>query len=119
EMGPLANERRLRAVEALVDDAVGKGAALRAGGRRHGNRGYFYEPTVLCDVPLTARTMNEEPFGPIALINSFSTIDEAIAEANRLPYGLAAFAYTNSNNTIMELSNRVQAGMLSINANLL
>jgi succinate-semialdehyde dehydrogenase / glutarate-semialdehyde dehydrogenase len=119
QMGPLANERRLHAVEALVDDAVGQGAVVRTGGRRHGNRGYFYEPTVLSDVPLTARAMNEEPFGPIALIRPFDTADEAVAEANRLPYGLAAFAYTRSNDTIMDVSARVQAGMISFNANLI
>ncbi|MBD0417443.1 NAD-dependent succinate-semialdehyde dehydrogenase [Oryzicola mucosus] len=119
EMGPLASERRLQAVGALVSDAVEQGAVLRAGGRRHGNIGYFYEPTVLSDVPTTAKAMNEEPFGPVALIRSFDSVDEAIAEANRLSYGLAAFAYTQSNNIVLDLSNRIQAGMVSINGNLL
>lgn len=119
EMGPLASERRLQAVEALVSDAVEQGAVLRAGGRRHGNVGYFFEPTVLSDVPTAARAMNEEPFGPVALIRSFDSVDEAIGEANRLSYGLAAFAFTRSSNIVLDLSSRVQAGMVSINGNLL
>ncbi|MCO5072937.1 MAG: NAD-dependent succinate-semialdehyde dehydrogenase [Rhizobiaceae bacterium] len=119
EMGPVANERRLEAVEGLVADAIECGAVLRAGGNRRGNQGYFFEPTVLSDVPTSARAMNEEPFGPIALIRSFQTTDEAIAEANRLAYGLAAFAFTRSNDTVMDVSSRVQAGMISINGNLL
>lgn len=119
DMGPLANERRLTAMEAMVRDAVEKGAELKAGGRRHGNVGYFFEPTVLANVPTTARAMNEEPFGPLALIRPFDSAEEAIAEANRLPYGLAAFAYTQSNDIISLLGARVEAGMLSINDNLL
>ncbi|MER2534480.1 MAG: NAD-dependent succinate-semialdehyde dehydrogenase [Rhizobiaceae bacterium] len=119
QMGPLANDRRLHAVASLVEDAVAQGGILRAGGRRHGNRGYFFEPTVIADAPATARAMNEEPFGPIALISSFDTAEEAIAEANRLPYGLAAFAFTRSNDTVMEVGAKVEAGMISINDNLL
>jgi succinate-semialdehyde dehydrogenase/glutarate-semialdehyde dehydrogenase len=119
EMGPLANERRLLTVEALVQDAVDKGAKLRTGGRRHGNAGYYYEPTVLADVPLTARAMNEEPFGPLALIRPFETMDDALSEANRLPYGLAAFAFTRSSDVVSRVSAHVQAGMISFNANLI
>ncbi|MCW6507821.1 NAD-dependent succinate-semialdehyde dehydrogenase [Hyphomicrobiales bacterium BP6-180914] len=118
-MGPLANARRLQAMEAMVADAVDQGASVRTGGRRHGNAGYFFEPTVLGEVPLTARAMNEEPFGPLALMRSFENLDEAIGEANRLPYGLAAFAFTRSSDTIARLGARVEAGMLSVNANLL
>ena len=119
EMGPLANERRLLAIEALVQDAIDQGATLRTGGRRHGNAGYFYEPTVLADVPREAKAMNEEPFGPLALIRAFETTDEALAEANRLPYGLAAFAFTRSSEMVSRLSARIQAGMISFNSNLL
>lgn len=114
-MGPLANERRIPALEGLIADAVDKGATLTTGGRRIGNEGYFFEPTVLADVPPTARIMHEEPFGPVAIINPFATLDDAIAEANRLPFALAAFAYTTSSATATRLGAEVEAGMLSIN----
>lgn len=114
-MGPLANPRRLGAMQALVADAVAKGAKLRLGGKRIGTKGNFFEPTVLVDVPVDAKAMNEEPFGPIALMRSFSEIEEAIAEANRLPYGLAAFAFTRSHRIANEVANRVQSGMVSVN----
>ncbi|NPD14529.1 NAD-dependent succinate-semialdehyde dehydrogenase [Xinfangfangia sp. D13-10-4-6] len=115
EMGPLSNERRIPALEALVNDAVEKGARLTTGGRRSGNEGWFFEPTVLADVPLSARIMNEEPFGPVAVINKFTTLDEAIAEANRLPFGLASYAYTGDTATATRLGNEIEAGMLTIN----
>lgn len=118
-MGPMANQRRIDAMEALVEDAVDCGATLRAGGKRHGNIGHYFEPTVLADVPVTARAMNEEPFGPIALFKPFDDIDQAIDEANRLPYGLAAFAYARSSAVISEVRSRVEAGMISVNGNLL
>ena len=98
-MGPLAHSRRLDAIEAFVADAVAKGAKVETGGRRIGNKGYFFEPTVLTDVPREARIMNEEPFGPLAIVNSFDSFDEVVGEANRLPYGLAAYAYTRSTKT--------------------
>ncbi len=116
-MGPLANGRRLDAMEALVGDAVERGATLRSGGRRIGNAGHFFAPTVLTGVPLDARAMNEEPFGPVALVTRFGTLDEAIAEANRLPYGLAAYAHARSSAAIDRLSNGIEAGMVSINHN--
>ncbi len=96
QMGPLANSRRLAAMEALTADAVKGGAKLRTGGRRIGNKGYFFEPTVLTDVPQTARMMNEEPFGPLAMIAPFKSEEDAIGEANRLDYGLAAYVFTKS-----------------------
>ncbi|MDY7578196.1 NAD-dependent succinate-semialdehyde dehydrogenase [Herbaspirillum sp. RTI4] len=114
-MGPLANERRLPALQALIDDAVAQGATLRTGGKRIGTKGYFFAPTVLTNVPLTARVMNEEPFGPLALINSFDTLDEVLTEANRLPFGLAAYAYTGSAKTTHALASGVECGMLTIN----
>jgi succinate-semialdehyde dehydrogenase/glutarate-semialdehyde dehydrogenase len=114
-MGPLANTRRVDAMEALVADAVKKGAQVRTGGNRIGNKGYFFEPTVMTDVPLDARIMNEEPFGPVAPIRSFSDYDEVIAEANRLPYGLAAYAYTRSAKTATALGASIESGMISIN----
>jgi succinate-semialdehyde dehydrogenase/glutarate-semialdehyde dehydrogenase len=115
EMGPLANDRRIPALEALISDAQAHGARLATGGRRIGNEGWFFEPTVLADVPVSARIMNEEPFGPVAVINRFADLDEAIAEANRLPYGLAAFAFTRSSAIATRLGNELEAGMLSIN----
>ncbi|WP_081157804.1 NAD-dependent succinate-semialdehyde dehydrogenase [Ensifer aridi] len=114
-MGPLANGRRLEAMESLVADAVSWGGKIATGGERIGNRGNFYKPTVLTDVPLSARILNEEPFGPIAVISPFSTYEAAIAEANRLPYGLAAYAYTTSGKTSAALSRDIQSGMISIN----
>lgn len=114
-MGPLANERRIPALETLVDDAVQKGAKLVTGGRRIGNRGYFFEPTVLVDVPTDARVMNEEPFGPLAIINRFQNLDEAITEANRLPFGLSAYAFTGSDKTAGRLGLEVETGMMTIN----
>lgn len=115
EMGPLANDRRIPALEALIGDAVDRGGRLTTGGRRIGNEGFFFEPTLLADVPVEARIMNEEPFGPVAVINRFGTLDEAIAEANRLPYGLAAFAFTRSSATATRLGHEVEAGMMTIN----
>lgn len=115
QMGPLANERRIPALEALISDAVSRGARLTTGGRRIGNEGNFFEPTVLADVPTDARIMNEEPFGPVAVLNRFETLDEAIDEANRLPYGLASYAFTRSAENIRELGLRIDAGMTTIN----
>jgi succinate-semialdehyde dehydrogenase/glutarate-semialdehyde dehydrogenase len=114
-MGPLAHLRRVEAMEAFVADAIAHGAKLRAGGKRIGNKGFFFEPTVLADVPASARIMNEEPFGPVAIINRFSDYDEAVTEANRLDYGLAAYAYTKSAKTTARLGEAIESGMVSIN----
>lgn len=114
-MGPLANVRRVEAMEALILDATGRGAKIATGGGRIGNRGYFFEPTVLTEVPIDARVANEEPFGPLAIVNRFSDIDDALLEANRLPYGLAAYAYSASAKTRMELGRHIESGMISIN----
>jgi succinate-semialdehyde dehydrogenase / glutarate-semialdehyde dehydrogenase len=114
-MGPLAHSRRLDAIEAFVADAVAKGAKVETGGRRVGNKGYFFEPTVLTGVSRDARIMNEEPFGPLAIINAFDSFEEAVEEANRLPYGLAAYAYTRSTKTAEAIGHAVESGMVSIN----
>jgi succinate-semialdehyde dehydrogenase/glutarate-semialdehyde dehydrogenase len=114
-MGPLATARRVEAMEGFIADAVGKGATVRTGGRRIGNKGCFFEPTVLTDVPTDARVMNEEPFGPIALMLPFRTFEEAVAEANRLPYGLAAYAYTRSVKTAAAVAAAFESGTVSIN----
>lgn len=115
QMGPLANRRRLDAMEGFVADALERGAKLVTGGRRIGNAGNFFEPTVLTDVPDDARLMVEEPFGPIAPIQPFSSLDTAIEKANSLPYALAAFAFSQSQQTVERLSAEIEAGMVSIN----
>lgn len=116
-MGPLANDRRRLAMEDMIYDALARGAELRTGGKRISNKGYFFEPTVLADAPASAAAMNEEPFGPLAIVNRFSHFDEAIAEANRLTFGLASYAFTSSLRTAQALSLHVEAGMLTINHN--
>ncbi|MGN0933424.1 NAD-dependent succinate-semialdehyde dehydrogenase [Falsigemmobacter intermedius] len=115
DMGPLANDRRIPAIEKMVEDAISKGAKLLTGGRRLGNKGWFYAPTLLADVPTDAAIMNEEPFGPVAVINRIKGVDEALTEANRLPYGLASYAFTTSSETAMRLRNEIRAGMLTVN----
>jgi succinate-semialdehyde dehydrogenase/glutarate-semialdehyde dehydrogenase len=114
-MGPLANDRRVAAMESLVGDAIQKGGKVRTGGKRSGNKGYFFEPTVLTDLAPDARVLHEEPFGPLALFMPFGTFDEAIAEANRLPYGLAAYAYTRSASTATAVGAGIESGMVGIN----
>lgn len=115
QMGPLANARRLDAMENLIEDARSKGAQLVTGGARIGAAGNFWAPTVIADVPLGAKAFNEEPFGPVAAIRTFQELDEAIDEANRLPYGLAAYAFTKSMRNVDLLSRRTEVGMLWIN----
>ncbi|TCV73514.1 MULTISPECIES: NAD-dependent succinate-semialdehyde dehydrogenase [unclassified Neorhizobium] len=116
-MGPLANDRRIPAMEEMIHDAVSNGAELKTGGKRIGNKGYFFEPTVLADVPTSAKVMNDEPFGPLAIVNRFSHFEDAIAEANRLPFGLASYAFTGSVKTAHALGREMEAGMLTINHN--
>ena len=114
-MGPLANARRVEAMQMFVGDAVGKGARLLTGGHRIGTTGNFFEPTVLGQVPASARIMSEEPFGPIAPIVPFSAFDDVVAEANRLPFGLAAYAYTRSSKTVQAIGAAIESGMVTIN----
>lgn len=115
QMGPLANPRRVVAMAGMLEDAVQRGATVATGGARIGEAGNFFAPTVLTDVPLDARVFNDEPFGPVAAIRAFNTLEEAIAEANRLPYGLAAYAFTRSLKNAHLLSQRIEAGMLWVN----
>lgn len=115
QMGPLANPRRLTAMAEFMDDAVQRGATVAAGGERIGDKGNFFAPTVLVDVPLDARVFNDEPFGPVAAVRGFDTLEEAIAEANRLQYGLAGYAFTRSLKNAHLLAQRVDVGMLWIN----
>ena len=114
-MGPLANSRRVEAMQMFVDDAVAKGATLLTGGKRIGSEGCFFEPTVLGHVPAGARIMSEEPFGPVAPIVPFSSFDDVLAEANRLPFGLASYAYTRSSKTMQAIGAAIESGMVTIN----
>ena len=114
-MGPLANPRRVTAMAEFTRDALERGATLLSGGDRIGDTGNFWQPTILTDVPKDAKVFNEEPFGPMAAIRSFNTLDEAITEANRLPFGLAGYAFTRSLKNADLLARRVEVGMLWIN----
>ncbi|MDX2201935.1 MAG: NAD-dependent succinate-semialdehyde dehydrogenase [Hyphomicrobiaceae bacterium] len=115
EMGPLANVRRVEAMAELVADAKAKGGRVLSGGARLANRGYYFPLTVLADLPDGARALNEEPFGPIATVNPVKSLEEAIARANALPYGLAAYAFTNSARKAEQLADGIEVGNLSIN----
>lgn len=115
DMGPLANPRRPDAVGAMVADAKTKGAEVRLGGEREDDGGFFFDPTVLSHVPLDAQIMNDEPFGPVAVMRPFDTLDEAIEQANRLPLGLAAYAFTENLRTANLVGDAIEAGMVAIN----
>ena len=115
QMGPLAHDRRIPWVEGLVADARQRGAEVHAGGERIGNKGYFYQPTVMTGVSKDARMMNEEPFGPLAMIAPFKELEEVVEEANRLPFGLAAYAFTRSAKTANAIAAKVETGMMTIN----
>ncbi len=114
-MGPLANPRRKAAMENLVADARQQHAHIHTGGVPVGNAGNFWAPTVITELPTTARAMTEEPFGPLALINPFGTFDDAVREANRLPFGLAAYAWTRSARTAQQIAASIETGMITIN----
>ncbi len=115
EMGPVANERRIAAMVSMVADAQDSGADLMTGGNRIDRTGYYFEPTVLANVPAGARVMQEEPFGPLAIVNAVDSLDTAIEQANSVPYGLAAYGFTNRADYIDRMVDRVEAGNLSIN----
>ncbi len=115
QMGPLTNGRRVAAIHELVEDARSQGARVLAGGQKPSGPGYFYPLTVLANVPPTARVMHEEPFGPLAVVNPIASLDEGIARANELPFGLAAYAFTESVRNLDAISSRVEAGSLAIN----
>jgi acyl-CoA reductase-like NAD-dependent aldehyde dehydrogenase len=122
QMGPMANPRRPEAIEGFVANAVTAGARVVTGGERGGGPGgggFFFRPTVLADVPTTARVMNEEPFGPIALMRPFKTFDEAIEQANRLAYGLAAYCFTENGRRALLLGDAIESGMVGINTTMI
>jgi succinate-semialdehyde dehydrogenase/glutarate-semialdehyde dehydrogenase len=114
-MGPLANARRVDAMERLIADSLSRGAACRAGGERIARDGYFFQPTVLTDVPDGARIMTEEPFGPVAVLNRFTSFDEAVSRANGTPFALAAYAFSRSPETTAAVAGALDAGMIGIN----
>ncbi|ROZ64543.1 NAD-dependent succinate-semialdehyde dehydrogenase [Ramlibacter sp. WS9] len=114
-MGPLANPRRITAMAEFTQDAIKAGATVAHGGERIGTEGNFWQPTVLTDVPLEAKVFNDEPFGPMAAIRGFNTLEEAIAESNRLPFGLAGYGFTKSLKNADLLARRVEVGMMWIN----
>lgn len=116
KMGPVANPRRLDAMESFVNDARARGGKIATGGNRHGNQGFFFEPTVITDVPDDSKIMTEEPFGPLAPIVPFKTFDEVIERANSLPFGLASYAFTTSTATANAVGDAIQAGMVGINS---
>ena len=115
KMGPLANPRRISAIEGFIQDAQEKGAKVATGGKRIGNQGNFFEPTVLTDVPESARILNEEPFGPVAVMMRFKDTDEMLTRANRLPYGLASYAFTHNAKVATQVADVLDHGMVTIN----
>src|SRR5215208_6393651 len=115
-MGPLANPRRLDAMEAIVNDSKSRGGKIVTGGKRRGNQGYFFEPTVVTDIPDDSKLMTEEPFGPIAPVVPFKTFDEVVERANSLKFGLAAYAFTTSSSTAAAIGDALEAGMVGVNS---
>jgi succinate-semialdehyde dehydrogenase / glutarate-semialdehyde dehydrogenase len=115
-MGPLANARRIDAMDSFVNDAKDRGGKIVTGGQRRGNQGYFYEPTVITDVPDDCKIMKEEPFGPLAPVVTFKTMDEVVERANSLPYGLAAYAFTGSAQTANLIGDALASGMVGVNS---
>lgn len=116
DMGPLANERRVSAMEALINDAVARGASIETGGHRIGNEGCFFAPTVLSGVPDDAEIMQTEPFGPVAIVSAFGSLDEALLRANSADVGLAGYAFTNSHPRATAISDGLEVGMVGINS---
>jgi succinate-semialdehyde dehydrogenase/glutarate-semialdehyde dehydrogenase len=115
-MGPLANPRRLDAMESIMQDSKSRGGKVVTGGSRNGNQGYFFQPTVITDLPDDSKLMTVEPFGPIAPIVPFKTFDEVVERANSLEYGLAAYAFTSSSATANAVGDAIQSGMVGINS---
>ena len=115
-MGPMANACRIDTMEGFVRDAKDRGGKIVAGGSRRGNQGYFFEPTVITDVPDNSKIMTEEPFGPVAPVVRFKSFDEVVERANSLPFGLAAYAFTNSAQTATLIGDALQSGMVGVNS---
>ena len=114
-MGSLANPRRIAAMESIMLDAQEKGAKVATGGKRIGNQGNFFEPTVLTDVPANANIMTQEPFGPVAIMMRFKDTDAMLEQANSLPFGLASYAFTHNGKTAAKVADVLDHGMVTIN----
>lgn len=114
-MGPMANQRRLDAMDAIVTDAKARGASIRHGGKRSGDKGYFWEPTVITDISDDSLLMTEEPFGPVAPVVSFDSFDEVVERANQLPLGLAGYAFTRSLARSTAIVDALEVGWIGIN----
>jgi len=115
-MGPMANARRIDTMETFVNDAKDRGGKIATGGARRGNQGYFFEPTVITDVPDDCKVMTEEPFGPLAPVVRFKSFDEVVERANSLPFGLASYAFTGSTQTANLIGDALQSGMVGVNS---
>jgi succinate-semialdehyde dehydrogenase/glutarate-semialdehyde dehydrogenase len=115
QMGPLKNARRLDAIERIVRDAKDRGLDVATGGERIGSSGYFFKPTVILQPSLDCDAATIEPFGPVAMISAFDTLDDAIEEANRLPFGLAAYGFTHHMGHAYRLANEIESGVVCIN----
>src|SRR6201996_3683438 len=115
-MGPMANARRIEAMESFVNDAKHRGGKIQTGGERGGNQGYFYKPTVITDIPDDSKVMTQEPFGPLAPIVTFKSFDEVVERANSLEFGLAAYAFTTSNSTAAAIGDALESGMVGVNS---
>src|ERR1700728_4615494 len=115
-MGPMANARRIDAMESFVNDAKHRGGKIETGGKRRGNQGYFFEPTVITEVPDDSKIMTQEPFGPVAPVVTFKTFDEVVERANSLEFGLAAYAFTTSNATAAAIGDALESGMVGVNS---
>jgi succinate-semialdehyde dehydrogenase/glutarate-semialdehyde dehydrogenase len=114
-MGPLANPRRVQAMQNMITDAQSLGAKTVAGGSSVAGPGNFWIPTVLTDVPDSALAMNQEPFGPLVVAQRFASFDEAVSKANRLPFGLASYAFSRSARAVAAIGEAIEAGMVGIN----
>ncbi|MBB5216323.1 NAD-dependent succinate-semialdehyde dehydrogenase [Parapusillimonas granuli] len=115
QMGPLAHARRVPTMEKFVDNARSLGGKVVLGGERLGEKGHFFSPTVVTDLPEDSMLMTEEPFGPIAPVVRFNDTDDVIRRANSLPFGLSSYVFTNSLQTATKVSNGIEAGMVNIN----
>ncbi len=119
-MGPMANARRIEAMESFVNDAKSRGGKIQTGGERGGNQGFYYKPTVITDIPDDAKVMKNEPFGPLAPVVTFKTFDEVVERANSLEFGLAAYAFTTSSSTAAAIGDapRVRHGRRQLGGDL-
>ena len=115
EVGPLIDDGQRGKVAELVEDAIGRGAKAVVGGHTRDGTGYFYDPTVLTDIPDDAKLLQEEIFGPVAPVKGFSDEDEAIAAANNTEYGLVAYVYTNNLKRALRVVERLETGMVGLN----